>query len=55
MKNVSFSKSKDNDLFDYTFEESYDGISYPTYSITLHKVRNGNMQTESISKEDFFN
>jgi curved DNA-binding protein CbpA len=55
MKNVSFSKSKDNDLFDYTFEESYDGISYPTYSITLHKVRNGNMQTESISKDDFFN
>lgn len=54
MKNVSFSKSKDNDLFDYTFEKSYNGISYPTYSITLHKVRNGNMQTERISQDDFF-
>ena len=55
MKNVSFTKSKNNDLFDYTFENSYDGISYPTYSITLHKVRNGNMETVSIDKEDFFN
>lgn len=55
MKNVSYSKSKDNDLFNYIFEESYDGISYPTYSITLHKVRNGNMQTQSITKDDFFN
>lgn len=54
MKNVSFSKSKDNDLFDFIFEESYEGISYPTYSITLHKVKNGNMQTERISKDDFF-
>ena len=54
MKNVSFSKSQDNDLFKYIFEETYDGISYPTYSITLHKVKNGNMKTESIGKDDFF-
>ena len=54
MKNVSFTKSRDNDMFNYTFEETYDGISYPTYSITLHKVKDGNMKTENISKEDFF-
>ena len=54
MKNVSFSKSKVSDSFDFTFEKTYDGISYPTYSVTLHKVVNGNMQTESIDKDDFF-
>lgn len=54
MKNVSFSKSKDNELFDFVFEKTYDGVSYPTYSVTLHKVVNGNMQTESIDKDDFF-
>lgn len=54
MKNVSFSKSKDDELFDFMFEKTYEGISYPTYSVTLHKVVNGNMQTESIDKDDFF-
>ena len=55
MKNVSFSKTEEDDLFDYTFERSYDGINYPTYSITLHKVQNGNLQMDNISQSDFFN
>lgn len=55
MKNVSFSKTEEDDLFDYTFEKSYDGISYPAYSITLHKVQNGNLQMDNISQSDFFN
>lgn len=54
MQNISFTKSKDNDLFNYSFENTYNGISYPTYSITLHKVKNGNMKVENISKEDYF-
>ena len=55
MKNVSFEKTKWSDPFDFTFEEDNDGISYPTYSITLHKVRNGNLQTERIDEESFWN
>lgn len=54
MKNVSFEKTKWSDPFDFTFEEDNDGISYPTYSITLHKVKNGNLHTENISKEEFW-
>lgn len=55
MENISFSKTEEDDLFDYTFERSYDGINYPTYSITLHKVQNGNLQMDNISQSDFFN
>ena len=55
MKNVSFSKSKWKDSFDFIFEKDDDGINYPTYSLTLHKVKNGNMSTEKINKESFFN
>lgn len=54
MKNVSFSKTEEYDPFDYTFERDRDGIKYPTYSITLHKVKNGNLHTKNISEEDFF-
>lgn len=54
MKNVSFSKTEENDLFDYTFERDYEGIRYPTYSLTLHKVQNGNLQMENISQSDFY-
>lgn len=54
MKNISFMKSKDYDTFDCCPEETYDGINYPTYSVTLHKVENGNMNTELINKSEFF-
>lgn len=55
MKNISFMKSKDYDTFDCWPEETYGGINYPTYSVTLHKVSNGNMNTENINKSEFFN
>lgn len=55
MKNVSFEKTKWDDPFNFKFKEDSEGISYPTYSITLHKVRNGNLQTERIDEESFWN
>lgn len=55
MKDVSFTESKWNDAFDFIFKRDYDGIEYPSYSLTLQKVRNGNFSTNSISKDDFFN
>jgi curved DNA-binding protein CbpA len=55
-RNVSFSApSSSKDYFEVHVEETYDGYSYPTYTVTLHKVVNGNMQTKNISKNDFFN
>lgn len=54
MKNISFSQSKISDPFEYIFTRDEGGISYPTYQLTLHKVVNGNMRTEGISKSDFF-
>lgn len=50
----SYSHSESSDFFNVEFTRTYDGISYSTYSVTLHKVRNGNMSTESISKDSFF-
>lgn len=55
MKNVSFIKSMDNDYFNFVPDETCDGVIYPTYSVTLHKVQNGNLRTDEISKSDFFN
>jgi len=53
MRDERFSKSEEG-LFKYIFEETYDGVSYPSYSITLHRVLNGNMETKPISKSEFF-
>lgn len=55
MRNIAFSKSSWNDPFDFTFQETYDGIDYPTYSVTLQKVKNGNLSTQPISQKEFFN
>lgn len=55
MKNVSYSETSYKDRFDFRFDYSGDNISYPTYSMTLHKVTNGNLNTKNISKGDFFN
>ena len=55
MKDVDFSKSKWDNSFDFTPQSDYDGISYPTYSVTLHVVRNGNFSTSKIGKREFFN
>lgn len=54
--NVSCSTTThSSDYFDMRKEKTYNGINYPTYTVTLHKVRNGNMQTKNIPKGDFFN
>ena len=55
MRNVSYDKTSESDIFDFTFERGYDYINYPTWEVTLHKVKNGNLQTVPISKSDFFN
>ena len=55
MKNVSFMKSTDNDTFNFVPDETYDGVSYPSYTVTLYKVQNGNLHTDDISQKDFFN
>ena len=55
MRNVSYDKTSESDIFDFTFERGYDYINYPTWEVTLHKVRNGNLQTVPNSKNDFFN
>lgn len=52
--NVSFSKSSWKDPFDFTPVYDEEGIDYPTYSITLHTVRNGNFKTQSSSASEFF-
>ena len=53
-KDVSFSEMASNERFDMNWEEDYSGISYPSYSVTLHKIANGNLQTKNIRKEQFF-
>jgi hypothetical protein len=55
-RNVSFTTPSSNkDYFDTHKEEINEGYNYPTYTVTLHKVINGNMHTKDISKSDFFN
>lgn len=54
MRNTSYSQSSWSDSFDFYSERTVDGINYPTYSVTLHKVINGNMETERINKDEFW-
>lgn len=53
MDDVSFMEADDIFFFNALIEDKR--IKYPTYSITLHKVENGNMQTTPISQDSFFN
>lgn len=53
--NVSFSsQSNPEDYFNMMIEKTDNGYYVPSYQVTLHKVENGNMKTEKISKSDFF-
>ncbi len=52
---LHYQAMKWNDCFDCIFENTTDGINYPTYSLTLHTIRNGNTQTKKIKANDFFN
>ena len=54
MDNVSFSKSSWKDEFNFYPVYADEGIDYPTYSVTLHGVKNGNFQTSKSSSSDFF-
>ena len=54
MKNESFSSTQWNDSFNFYPEKTDEGTTYPTYSVTLHKVENGNLETKAINKADFF-
>ena len=53
MDNISFIEADDIFFFNALIDNNR--IKYPTYSITLHKVENGNMQTTPISQDSFFN
>lgn len=53
-QDVSFSSSSKKDLLSVYFEYSGNGVDYPTYEVTLHKVAHGNMKTKRISRNDFF-
>lgn len=54
MEDVSFSKTKWSDVFSFIPEKTANSYKYPTYTVTLHKVINGNLKSEYISEEDFF-
>lgn len=54
MRNVAFEKTEESDMFDYSFKRDDEGVSYPSYSVTLHKVQNGNLESEEISASEFF-
>ena len=54
MKDVSFTETSQEDRFNFIPTENIRGIEYPNYSMTLHKVRDGNLKSNSISEEKFF-
>ena len=54
-KDISYTISKWSDAFDFIPQYVTEGIDYPTYEITLHSVSNGNFQTKSSNKNEFFN
>ena len=51
---LHFQTMKWNDSFDCIFEETNEGINYPSYSLTLHTVINGNTQTKQINANNYF-
>lgn len=53
-RNRSYSDTGYESSFDMYVENDFSGYSIPTYTVTLHKVTNGNMKTKSISEKEFF-
>ena len=51
MYSCSMSKSESYDAFDFPYPSSG---QYGQFEVTLYKVQNGNMQTESINENDLF-
>lgn len=54
MREISFMKTPWNDPFDFYTSEYSDGTSYPTYSITLHAVKDGNLKRLPSNIDEFF-
>ncbi len=52
--NEAYTISPWNNPFDFTYKYYDEGIEYPTYSVTLHAVTNGNFKTKESSKREFF-
>lgn len=52
--NETYSISPWNNPFDFLHKYREDGVDYPTYSVTLHAVHNGNFKTSKSSKREFF-
>ena len=50
----SFTVCRPADYLDMRHTESYNGVSYPTYTVTLYTVRNGNFAMEETSSKTFF-
>lgn len=50
----SFTACRPTDYLDMRHIESHSGISYPTYTVTLYTVRNGNFAMEETSSKTFF-
>ena len=42
-----------SEQFSVTTTETFDGMQYSTMTLTLYKVRNGNMQTYSLGENEF--
>lgn len=52
---LSFSKSDDvTDRFLFSQKKTAEGISYATYEVTLYLVKHGNMESERINENEFF-
>lgn len=54
MDDVHFSASEWRDSFSFSTSIEGDYIVYPTYSVTLHTVPNGNFHTRTSEEEEFF-
>lgn len=50
----SFTVCRPADYLDMRHTESYNGVSYPTYTVTLYKVQNGNLDMQETSSRTFF-
>ncbi len=54
MENANFEQTKWDDPFVFLFKEDSEGINYPTYTLTLHKVKYGNLHTDKIKPDEFW-
>lgn len=53
-ENITFADMASHEKFDMNWTVCTDGIEYPIYTITLHRIKDGNLQTKNIKASDFF-